>query len=299
MSSIKNRDRLLKYLVGPAIVFPLVAGLVPVLYALRNTFYNINVRLPMQQPRFIGIANYRKLIATDRFLASLKNSIVFSLEGTIGAILLGFAIALFLYYFLRDKPFLLTGLSTMLILPALAGRISVAYIWKLLYNPVIGLLNHLLRGLGFGTVEFLSSSNLALQSIIFTDIWQWAGFVSLFLYAGLVSIPREYFEEAQVIGASFLQRILYIIIPNLKGLFIAVFLLKLMISLRSFDLINVMTSGGPGMATETVDMYLYWLAVAGRGLLSRASAGAIIMLVITIVSFMIIINIYQRQKIGE
>lgn len=253
----------------------------------------------MQQERFVGIENYRFIFGDDRFLASLRNSIVFSLEGTIGAVVLGFAIALFLYYFLRDKPLLLTGLSTMLLVPALTGRISVAYIWRLLYDPVLGLINHVLKLMGFGTVEFLSNNNIAMQSIIFTDVWQWSGFSALFLYAGLVSIPRDYFEEAQVMGATFFQRLRYIVIPNLKGLLLAVFLLKFMISLRNFDLISVMTGGGPGTATETVDMYLYWLAVGGRGLLSRASSGAIIMLVITIVSFMLIINLYQRQKIGE
>jgi len=296
---IKSRDRLLKYLVAPAIIFSFVAGVLPMLYALRNSFYNINVRLPMQTERFIGITNYRIILGDNRFLASLRNSIVFSLEGTIGAVLLGLAIALFLYYFLRDKPLLLTGLSTMLLVPALTGRISVAYIWRLLYDPVLGLINHVLELLGFGTVSFLSNNNIAMQSVVFTDVWQWSGFAALFLYAGLVSIPREYFEEAQVIGASFLQRLRYIIIPNIKGLLLAVFLLKFMISLRNFDLISVMTGGGPGTATETVDMYLYWLAVGGRGLLSRASSGAIIMLVITIVSFMIIINLYQKQKVGE
>lgn len=296
---IKSRNRLLKYLVSPAIIFSFVAGVLPMLYALRNSFYNINVRLPMQQERFVGIENYRFIFGDDRFLASLRNSIVFSLEGTIGAVVLGFAIALFLYYFLRDKPLLLTGLSTMLLVPALTGRISVAYIWRLLYDPVLGLINHVLKLMGFGTVEFLSNNNIAMQSIIFTDVWQWSGFSALFLYAGLVSIPRDYFEEAQVMGATFFQRLRYIVIPNLKGLLLAVFLLKFMISLRNFDLISVMTGGGPGTATETVDMYLYWLAVGGRGLLSRASSGAIIMLVITIVSFMLIINLYQRQKIGE
>lgn len=297
--TIKNKKRLIKYLVGPAIIFPLIAGVLPMLYALRNSFYNINVRLPLQQERFIGITNYRLILGDNRFQASLRNSIIFSLEGTVGAVVLGFIIALFLYYYLRDKPFLLTGLSTMLIVPALTGRISVAYIWRLLYDPVLGLLNHILGLLGLGTVEFLSNSKIAMQSIVFTDIWQWSGFAALFLYAGLISIPRDFFEEAQVMGASFYQRIRYIVLPNLKGLLLAVFLLKLMISLRNFDLISVMTGGGPGTATETVDMYLYWLAVGGRGLLSRASAGAIIMLVITIVSFMIIINLYQRQKIGE
>ncbi len=296
---IKSNNRLLKYLVAPAIIFSFVAGVLPMLYALRNSFYNINVRLPMQQERFVGIENYRFIFGDDRFLASLRNSIVFSLEGTIGAVVLGFAIALFLYYFLRDKPLLLTGLSTMLLVPALTGRISVAYIWRLLYDPVLGLINHVLKLMGFGTVEFLSNNNIAMQSIIFTDVWQWSGFSALFLYAGLVSIPRDYFEEAQVMGATFFQRLRYIVIPNLKGLLLAVFLLKFMISLRNFDLISVMTGGGPGTATETVDMYLYWLAVGGRGLLSRASSGAIIMLVITIVSFMLIINLYQRQKIGE
>lgn len=299
MVEIKSRDRLLKYLVAPAIIFSFVAGVLPMLYALFNSFRNINVRMPLQPDKFIGIANYRRIIFDSRFLSSLQNSIVFSLEGTIGAIILGFAMALFLYYFLRDKPLLLTGLSTLLIIPALTGRISVAYIWRLLYDPVLGLINHVLRGLGFGAIEFLSNSSIAMQSVIFTDVWQWSGFVALFLYAGLVSIPREYFEEAQVIGATFFQRLRYITIPNLKGLLLAVFLLKLMISLRNFDLISVMTGGGPGTTTETVDMYLYWLAVGGRGLLSRASSGAIIMLVITIVSFMIIVNVYQRQKIGE
>lgn len=266
------------------------------LYALRNSFYNINIRQPNRAIEFVGLANYWEILNTNRFQVSLWNSLVFSLEGTIGSLVLGFIIALFLYYYLRNRPLVLTILSTMLILPAVTARISVAYMWRLLYDPALGLLNHLLRSLGLGTVAFLTRSDLALQSVIFTDIWQWSGFAALFLYAGLASLPRDFFEEARVMGASTLQIITYIIIPNLRGLFLAVFLLKFMISLRSFGLIRVMTGGGPGIATETADMYLYWLSVGGRGALSSASAGAMILLVATIGSFMLIINVYQRYR---
>lgn len=237
-----------------------------------------------------------EMLGTDRFQAALRNSLVFSIEGTIGALLLGFAIALYLYYFVKNKPLILTVLSTLLIVPVLAGKVTNAYMWRLLYDPVFGLINHVLRNLGIGTIKFLSNSKLAMQSVIFTDIWQWSGFVALFLYAGLISLPKAFFEEADVIGTSFIQTLRYVVLPNLKGLFLAVFLLKFMISLRSYGLIKVMTGGGPGVSTETVDMYLNWLAVGGRGELSKASAGAIIMLVITIIIFTIIINIYQSER---
>jgi len=291
-----GKKKLLKYLVGPAILYSFVAGVLPMLYALRNSFYNIDFRNPDVALEFVGLANYWNILDTDRFQASLRNALVFSLEGTVGALLLGFFIALFLYYHLRNRPIILSILSTLLILPAVTARISVGYMWKLLYDPSLGLINHLLRNIGIGTVPFLSRSDLALQAIIFTDIWQWAGFSALFLYAGLASIPRDFFEEARVMGASSFQIIRYIVIPNLRGLFLAIFLLKFMISLRSFGLIRVMTGGGPGVATETADMYLYWLAVGGKGKISQASAGAMIMLVITIFAFLIIINIYQRFR---
>ncbi|MFW6380900.1 MAG: carbohydrate ABC transporter permease [Bacillota bacterium] len=296
MSTIIKKEKLVKLLVSPAVIYSFIAGVLPVLYALRNSLYNINIRYPTRAVKFIGLDNFVNILQTDRYQTALRNSLLFSFEGTFGAVILGFAIALYLYFYLRDRPIILTLLSTLLVLPVLAGKVTNAYIWKLLYDPVLGIINNIIRGIGFGTVEFLSSRSLAMHSIVFTDIWQWAGFVALFLYAGLASLPEEFFEEARVIGASFFQTMRYVILPNLKGLFLAVFLLKFMISLRSFGLIKVMTGGGPGVATETVDMYLNWLAVGGRGELSKASAGAIIMLIITIITFTIIIRFYQRQK---
>ncbi|MCF8001266.1 MAG: sugar ABC transporter permease [Halanaerobiales bacterium] len=298
MVTIIKKEKLLKYLVSPAVIYSVLAGVLPVIYAFRNSLYNINIRYPMRVLKFIGFDNYINILQTSRFQAALKNSLLFSIEGTIGALILGFAIALYLYYYVRPYPLVLTLLSTLLVVPVLAGKVTNAYMWKLLYNPVLGIINHIIRGLGFGTVEFLSNSKLAMHSIVFTDIWQWSGFIALFLYAGLASLPEEFFEEARVIGASFFQTMRYVIIPNLKGLFLAVFLLKFMISLRSFGLIKIMTGGGPGVTTETVDMYLSWLAVGGRGALSKASAGAIVMLIITIIVFTIIIRLYQGQKEG-
>lgn len=291
-----SKEKLLKFLVAPAVIFSFIAGVLPMLYALRNSFYNVNVRMPHLPVDFIWLENFTVILRDGRFLRALRNSLTFSFFGTLGALLLGFVFSLILYFYFRERKIILTLLSTLLILPALTGQITVAYMWDLLYHPTLGLFNHVIRSLGFGTVGFLSSRSLAMPSIVFTHVWQWSGFVALFLYAGLSSLPVDFFEEAKVMGASFTQTLRFIIVPNLKGLFLAVMLLKFMLSLRSFELIRVMTGGGPGIATETADMYLYWLAVEGRGLLSRASAGAIIMLVITIAIFLVIINIYQKQK---
>ena len=291
-----SRERLLKFLVAPAVIFSFFAGVLPMLFALRNSFYNINVRMPHLPVNFIGLENFSTILRDGRFQVALRNSFTFSFFGTMGALGLGFLFALILYFYFRDKKIILTILSTLLILPALTGQITVAYMWDLLYHPVLGLFSHISRSLGFGTIEFLSSRRLAMPSVIVTHVWQWSGFIALFLYAGLASLPEDFFEEAKVMGATFTQTLRYIVLPNLKGLFLAGMLLKFMLSLRSFELIRVMTGGGPGIATETADMYLYWLAVEGRGLLSRASAGAIIMLVFTIAIFLVIVNFYQKQR---
>jgi multiple sugar transport system permease protein len=128
-------------------------------------------------------------------------------------------------------------------------------VWLLIYEPTIGLANALLTGLGFKPQLFLGSTTSALNSLIIIDIWEWTPMVMLMVLAGMVAIPSEPYESAVVDGANAFQRFWYITLPLASPAILVAVLLRLIDAIKTFDIIYATTKGGPGFATETINIY--------------------------------------------
>jgi multiple sugar transport system permease protein len=151
--------------------------------------------------------------------------------------------------------------------------------WKLILNAEYGILNHVLQSLFKLKVIWLSP-RLAFWSVLLVDIWMFTPFVTLIVYAGLRSMPSEPYESAAIDGASRLQALWYITLPMMRKLLFLALLLRAIDSLKLFDTAFVLTQGGPGNATEFLSLHVYRLANAQNGLIGRAAAVALVLLLI-------------------
>jgi multiple sugar transport system permease protein len=176
-------------------------------------------------------------------------------------------------------------ISLLLIVPVLLPRVSAAFIWKFMYSPLTGILSWFLGLLGVENTAFLSDPHLALYAVALVDIWQWGLFFAVVVLKLLETLPPEPLEAARLDYARTWQVYAYIALPMLKVPIMSLVFIKMVESLRSFDLVYVMTKGGPGITTETLDMYAYSQGIGLSGKVSYASSMAVLMMVATTLIF--------------
>jgi multiple sugar transport system permease protein len=170
--------------------------------------------------------------------------------------LLGLGLALLLDKYIRRMNFL----KTVLMLPMMLPPIAVAITWKLIYEPQFGILNEIMFQLGLPLQAWAGDVKLAMFSIIVADVWQWTPFVFLLMLAGLSSLPAEPYEAAALDGASAWRQFWDLTLPFLKPVIAIALLLRIMDALRLFDLVFVLTGGGPADRTKTLSLYIYQVA---------------------------------------
>ncbi|MEN5278973.1 sugar ABC transporter permease [Brucella sp. TWI432] len=236
---------------------------------------------------FVGLYNYQRLLADRRFLNALKISAIWEVVTVTGTLII--AMLLSVLIFENVKSLRTRNLICIAFLaPVLLPRVAAAFIWRFLYSPSLGLINYFADTLGLGPIEFLANPSLALISVAVVDIWQWGLFFTVIMLKLLETLPKDPIEAAQLDNAKTWEIHAYVTLPMLKAPIISLALVKAVESLRSFDLIYVMTGGGPGTATETLDLYAYQAGINLGGRVSYASAMSILLLVITTVVFTLI-----------
>ena len=226
-----------------------------------------------------------------RFINALKISLYWELITVIGSLLLAILVSIILFEYSNKNYRIL--LAIILIMPIMLPKVSAGLIWRFMLSPVMGLVNAPLISLNLNPIEYLASPKLALFSVAFVDIWQWGLFFGVILLFLLETLPRDLIDAAKIDKVKKWQLHYFITFPMLKGSLITIALIKAIESLRSFDLIFTMTKGGPGITTETLDLYAYQQGIGLRGEISYASAMSVAMVIITIVIFTFI-WIYHR-----
>lgn len=202
-------------------------------------------------PEFLGFGNYLALFRSSRFWSAVGRTLYYALTAVAIETILGIAIAQMLNRHFIGK----NVVKTLFLLPIVATPVAVGMIWQLIYEPTIGLGNHLLTSVGFAPLKFLGSSTSALNSLIFIDVWEWTPMVMLMVLAGMVSIPSDPYESAIVDGATSWQRFRHITLPLASPTILVAMLLRLIDAIKTFDIIYATTKGGPGFATETINIF--------------------------------------------
>lgn len=227
---------------------------------------------------YVGFQNYIDLLSDDAFLNSLVVTAKFVVIAVGVEFILGFAIALVL-----NKKIKLRGLwQTLILVPMIISPTVIGLIWRLMYAPN-GLLDYMAAPFtGGANVGWISETNIALYSVILTDIWQWTPLVVLVLFAGLQSVPDDISEAAVMDGASRYQRFVDIVLPYLTSLIVLILIIRLVDALRVFAKVFILTRGGPASSTNVISMEMYRTAFRFNNF-GEAAAMAVTLLVLVII----------------
>jgi multiple sugar transport system permease protein len=205
-------------------------------------------------PRFIGAENYRKIVLGDpRFRDAVLRTLYFTALAIAGETVLGVAMAL-----VFNREFWGRGLlRTLAILPMVATPVAIGLVFVMMYHPTLGVANYLLTVVGLPPFKWTYSSGTALYAVALVDVWQWTPLIMLIVLAGLASLPQEPYEAARIDGASALQSFWHITLPLLRPAIVVAVLFRAIDALKTFDIIFIITQGGPANATETINILLF------------------------------------------
>jgi len=246
-------NKFLVALILPGLAYLLITRVVPLLYSIDLSFYHYHLANP-QATRFVGLRNYANWISDPKFWESIRITLIFTSGVLAIQLLLGLGIANLLDRKIRLKNVIIS----IMILPMISTPVVVGILWRIIFHPQMGTLNALLQTLGIlssaNPILWLSRPEYALPTVMFVDVWEWTPFVALILLAGMQSLPQEPFESAMLDGANSWQRFMYIKLPLLKPFIGIALVLRFMDAFKTFDIIWVMTGGGPGRATKVASV---------------------------------------------
>ncbi|WP_292442416.1 carbohydrate ABC transporter permease [Mesorhizobium sp.] len=242
-------------MLAPAMLVLLTLTIFPSIYMIiaAATRISPNPDLPWQ---FAGADNFLRLLTDEQFHVGLWNTLVFTVFAVGTEFLFGLGLALLLDRYIRRLNFL----KTILMLPMMLPPVAVAITWKLIYEPQFGVLNEIMFRLGLPLQAWAGDVRLAMFSVIVADVWQWTPFMFLLMLAGLASLPDEPYEAAAIDGASAWRQFWDLTLPFLKPVIAIALLLRIMDALRLFDLVFILTGGGPADRTKTLSLYIYQVA---------------------------------------
>ena len=239
-----------------------------------SNLYLSLVRWDMISPvkTFVGPANYAYLFNDETFRMVLRNSAVFTVGAVGGSLLLGLATALLLNQKLRWR----NGARAVLFAPTLLSGAAIGIVWVYIFDPRFGLLARLLGGIGVGSPSWLSDPAWALPAVIIVYVWKNVGFSTVIYLAGLQAIPQDLYEAARVDGAGVLWRFRSVTLPMLSPITFFLVFTALLNSFQAFDIIKVMTEGGPVDVTNTLIYYVYEQGFVAYNA-GRAAAAALVL----------------------
>lgn len=274
----------------PAMVTLLVLSVVPTLGAVYLAFQNR--ALQFADSKFVGFANFTRMFGDRRFLNALEVSAIWEIVTVAGTMVVAVGLAVLLFETVKGRTRDLICLA--LVVPLMLPRVSAGLIWRFLYSPLLGVINYPIQLAGLPPVEFLSKPTLALGAVAVVDVWQWGLFFAVIVLKLIETLPSSPMEAARLDHAGRFEVHWFITLPMLRAPLMTLAFVKAVESLRSFDLIYTMTGGGPGIATETLDLYAYQVGIGISGRISYAAAMSVLLLILTIVVFSILWRRAQR-----
>lgn len=289
-SAKKNRRLFMVATLLPAVLVLVALTIYPFV---ANVYYSL-LRYDLTRPKsrpFVGLKNYGDLLSDPEFLQTAARTAYFVLLAVGVELLIGLLIAHLLSRIVTGSPVF----RVILVLPIAATPVAVGLIWRLMYNPTGGLANHLLGLAGLPGLKWTASMELVIPSLVLVDVWQWTPFVVLILLAGMLALPEEPFEAARIDGASGFQAFWYLELPMLRPIIFIAIVFRFIDCLKTFDTIWVMTGGGPGYGSTTLNILAFR---TGFEFLHMGSAAAIavLMLILAITVTMALVRVGGLQE---
>jgi multiple sugar transport system permease protein len=273
----------------PGLIFLFAIDLIPLVYSAWISLYNWWLIRP-RDIRFVGLANYLRLAHDPEFTRAVVVTTLF----TTGAVVVEFLVGLGLALLFGQPLRFLRRLRVVILLPLFVVPVVGATMWRVIFHPEVGVLNFYLNAIGLGRPPWLSDPTLALVSITLVDAWRTIPFMFLVIYAGLEVLPGELFEAAAVDGASAWQSFRYITVPLLTYIMLLAVLIRAMDAFREFDIIFVLTGGGPGTSTQTIQILNY--RAFGLGHMGEANAIGLVTLGLVAVMCWVLMRLILRPR---
>ncbi|MCI2048102.1 MAG: sugar ABC transporter permease [Lachnospiraceae bacterium] len=235
----------------PSLAIFMVFMIVPIFMGLYISFTDYDGFKKMD---FVGVQNYVDMFKDSYFLVSFKNNIFYTLFTVPATLILALLLAVAVNRGIRGSAVF----KTLFFFPYITSMVAVGIIWTLLFNPTVGPINNLLRSFGISNPPgWLLSTTWALPAVMIVTVWKWMGYYMIIFLAGLQGIPKQLYEAAEVDGAGRVKKFFNITLPLLSPTTFLVLILLIINSFQVFDLINIMTEGGPGRATNVLVYRIY------------------------------------------
>ena len=273
--------------VAPTIVFFIIFKYGPMLFSFWLSFSSYDM---VSKPRFIGLYNYESLFNDPLFIQALKNTLLYIAFSTSAITVVAFALALLVNVGIRGSRHFMSTIFLTNILPVIA----CCYIWRFLFHPD-ALVNQLLSPFGFGRIQWLTEPTMAMLALVIVTVWRFAPYFMVVYLAGLVAIPKDYYEAASLDGANALARLLHITLPSMRPVIFFVIVVSGLLSARIFLFAYLITQGGPSGATTVLSMLIYDTGFSYLKM-GRAAAMSVILFLIVMFFTVMQMRIFMRSE---
>ena len=279
-------------LVTPAIVVLFVMNIFPLLWSFGLSFFNYRAN-KLTVPNFRGLYYYEKILTDDKVWERFQTTAIIVGSSVILQLIIGFLLALM---FARVFP--MRRILLMLVLtPMMLSFVSVGVFFKLYYEPTFGLVSWALNHVTSEPFVMLSTPAGAIAAIVIADAWMWSPFVMLLVLAGLVSVPKYLYEAAEIDRASWWRRFSTITFPYIRSLLLLAVLFRTIETFKLFDLVYIITEGGPGSATETIAVYVYRMAFQFFRTSQSAALAYIMLFVVIVLTNLYLYAVKRREQV--
>jgi multiple sugar transport system permease protein len=239
---------------------------------------------------FVGLANYVRLMEDERFQWAIVRTLYFTVLAVVLPMALGILAAVTFH-----RSFPLRGvLRTVFILPMMATPVAVALVWTMMFHPQLGVLNWLLSQLGLPPSEWVYSADTVIPTLVLVETWHWTPLVMLIVLGGLASLPADPYEAATLDGASAWQAFRHITWPLVLPHVVVALVIRAIDALKAFDTIYVITQGGPGTASETINIFLY---LQGFAYYNMGYASAVVVVFFAIIVALALLLLHVRARV--
>lgn len=290
MHLLKNRW-IITIGVIPALIIYLIFSIVPIFISFYYSFMSWNGFSEMQ---FVGLANFKEVFQDSVFWLSVRNNILVVLASVFGQIPIALGLALLLNRKIKGAKFF----RTIGFMPVVISTVVISITWRMIYNSEYGMINNFLEAIGLGFLQqnWLGDPTWAMVAVCITIIWQFVGLYFIIFLSALQTVPKEILEAADLDGASEWEKTRFVVIPSIWNIILIAIVLCISGSLKTFDLIYVMTSGGPANATEVMATYMYNKTFEGLRY-GYGSAISVLIFVFSIGLIMIITKLFNRKGV--
>ncbi|ERJ94557.1 ABC transporter, permease protein [Treponema lecithinolyticum ATCC 700332] len=237
----------------PALIIVLLVVVYPLLNSILLSLKSVRLNIAQYEHKFVGLENYVQMFRDNDFGITVKSTFIFALVSVLCECVLGTVAAMM---FAGDGH-IPRFLRSFMLIPMIIAPVVSGNLWRMMLDKSTGIINYGLTLLSLPPVNWLGNAKLAMLSIIFVDVWRMMPWVALLLISGIKAIPYDTIEAAIVDGVTKWQNFIFIVLPQLYKIFILVLMIRTIDAFKVFDVVYVMTSGGPGRATEMLPNYIY------------------------------------------